>query len=308
MVGRVLVFGSIHTDLVTYVDRLPYPGETVTGGRFEMHPGGKGANQAVAAARVGAAVELFGCIGDDPLGQERLASLQGAGVSTRGVRVRAGIHTGIAQIIVDRRGENVIAVASGANSLFTPADVTMPPLPEDETVVALFQNEVPQASTEALIGKCKGQGMTVLWNAAPAPLTQPGSATLSSVDCLICNEPELKALAGEGDAETLARELLQMGVSSVLVTLGERGCLLATPAEVHRQPAFPVTVVDTVGTGDCFCGVFAAALSRRAPVAGALREASAAAALSASVRGAQTSMPTAEQVGKFLSASAAHDL
>ena len=122
MERRVLVFGSINTDLVTYVDVLPTAGETVSGGKFMTFPGGKGANQAVAAARAGAEVEMFGYLGDDSLGRERLTSLKSAGVSVRNITVKAGIHSGIAQIIVDKRGENIIAVAPGANSLFSLGD------------------------------------------------------------------------------------------------------------------------------------------------------------------------------------------
>ena len=303
MAGRVLVFGSINTDLVTYVDVLPAPGETVTGGRFETFPGGKGANQAVAAARAGVTVSMFGCVGDDPSGRERLTSLEEAGVSTEGITIKAGIHSGIAQIIVDERGENLIAVASGANSLFSADDVSLPEFPEDETVVALFQNEVPQASTEALIRKCKRQNMVILWNIAPPGKERPGGKTLHAVDYLICNQPELRALAGEGRNEDLASELLRWGVGNVLVTLGEKGALLVTGQDKHHQAAFPVDVVDTVGTGDCFCGVFASCLSSGMAVNEALRRACAAAALSAHVRGAQTSMPTAAEVDRFLSAS-----
>ncbi len=140
--GQVLVFGSINTDLVTYVDVLPIPGETVTGGKFMSFPGGKGANQAVAAARAGAEVEMFGCLGDDSLGKERMMSLENAGVSIQNITVKAGVHSGIAQIIVDKRGENVIAVAPGANSLFSFDDITFSENPQGETVVSLFQNEI----------------------------------------------------------------------------------------------------------------------------------------------------------------------
>lgn len=301
--GRVLVFGSINTDLVTYVDTLPVPGETVTGGRFETFPGGKGANQAVAAARAGAAVEMYGCVGDDAPGRDRLASLEEAGVSTRNVTVKKGTHSGIAQIIVDRRGENVIAVAPGANFLFDPGDVAFPEHSPDEKVVSLFQNEVPQASTEAIIRECKKRRMTVLWNMAPACQERPSGETLRAVEYLICNQPELRAIVGNGENEALANDLLRWGVANVLVTLGEKGALLVTSRDTYRQKAFPVSVVDTVGTGDCFCGVFACGLSFGMPVKEALRRASAAAALSAGVRGAQTSMPTAAEVDRFLSAS-----
>ncbi len=298
--GRVLVFGSINTDLVTYVDTLPVPGETVTGGRFETFPGGKGANQAVAAARAGAAVEIYGCVGDDAPGRDRLTSLEEAGVSTRNVTVKKGVHSGIAQIIVDRYGENTIAVAPGANFLFVPDDVTFPKHSPDEKVVSLFQNELPQASTEAIIRECEKRRMTVLWNMAPACQERPSGETLRAVEYLICNQPELRAIVGSGENEALAGELLQWGVANVLVTLGEKGALLVTEQETYHQKAFPVSVVDTVGTGDCFCGVFACSLSSGMPVKEALRRASAAASLSAGVRGAQTSMPTATEVDRLL--------
>ena len=303
MKGRVLVFGSINTDLVTYVDVLPTAGETVTGGKFMSFPGGKGANQAVAAARAGAEVEMFGCLGDDSLGRKRMMSLKSAGVSTRNITVKAGVHSGIAQIIVDKRGENIIAVAPGANSLFSLDDITFPEHSAGETIVSLFQNEIPQASTEAIIRECKKQKMLVLWNIAPACQQKPSKETLEAVDFLICNRPELMTLVGEGDNETLAHVLRSWGPSNVVVTLGEKGSLLITAQEAYYQEAFPVNVVDTVGTGDCFCGVFACSLSFDISVKESLRRASAAAALSATVRGAQTSMPPADEIDTFLSAT-----
>ncbi len=300
MERRVLVFGSINTDLVTYVDVLPTAGETVTGGKFMTFPGGKGANQAVAAARAGAEVEMFGYLGDDSLGRERLTSLKSAGVSVRNITVKAGIHSGIAQIIVDKRGENIIAVAPGANSLFSLGDITFPEH-SGETVVSLFQNEIPQASTEAIIRECKKRNMLVLWNIAPACQQKPSKETLEAVDFLICNRPELIVLIGEGDNETLAHVLRSWGAANVIVTLGEKGSLLVTAQEAYYQEAFPVNVVDTVGTGDCFCGVFACSLSFDVSVKESLRRASAAAALSATVRGAQPSMPSADEIDTFLS-------
>jgi len=299
--GKVLVFGSINTDLVTYVETLPALGETVTGGKFMSFPGGKGANQAVAAAHAGAQVDMFGCIGDDSLGKERMISLENAGVSTQNITIKAGIHTGIAQIIVDKRGENVIAVAPGANSLFSLDDLTFSEYPAGDTIVSLFQNEIPQISTEAIIRECQKRKMPVLWNIAPACQQKPSRETFEAVDFLICNQPELTALVGDGDNETRAYVLQSWGVKNLIVTLGEKGSLLITKQGVHYQQAFPVNVRDTVGTGDCFCGVFACSLSFGRSVKESLLRASAAAALSATIRGAQTSMPSADEVDKFLS-------
>ena len=297
--GKVLIFGSINTDLVTYVDSLPAPGETATGGRFQSFPGGKGANQAVAAARAGATVEMFGCLGDDSLGRERMKSLENAGISTRNITIKAGEHSGIAQIIVDAKGRNLIAVASGANFLFTPVDITLPEYSENEERIALFQNEIPQETTEAVIKECKKLRMLVLWNTAPACRRKPSRKTLESVDFLICNHPELKALIGQG-GETGALKLRGWGVSNVIVTLGERGLILVSDEGIYYQEAFPVKPVDTVGAGDCFCGVFACALSCGMSVKESLRRASAAAALSVTRKGAQTSMPTAGEIDAFL--------
>lgn len=298
----VLVFGSINTDFVTYVADLPAPGETVTGGRFASFPGGNGANQAVAAARSGAVVEVYGCVGDDALGEERLRGLAEAGVSTEHVVVRSGVHSGIAQIMVDSGGENLIAVAPGANWRVRPEDIALPADAGGSTV-ALFQNEVPQCTTEAVIASCRAKGMTVVWNVAPAGTETPAAATLAAVDFLICNRRELAGLAGAGEVEDRARRLLDRGAGNVIITLGAEGSLLVTAGETHRQPAFPVVAVDTVGAGDCFCGYFAGSLASGMQVKAALRRASAAAALATTVEGAQPSMPRDATVAHLLASS-----
>ncbi len=310
MDARVFVFGSINTDLVVYVERLPAPGETVSGGRFAQFPGGKGANQAVAAARAGARVAMHGCLGDDAFGRERLASLQAAGVSAAGVRLIAGTASGIAQIAVDRAGENTIVVAPGANLAFDAAGIDFPATIGGVRPVSLLQNEVPQPATEALILRAKSAGHVVIWNLAPTVSVAPEPATLAAVDYLVCNENELAALSGGSvadaarmdDADVMRRAglLLARGVKHLLVTLGRRGSLLAGPEGTVRQPAFPVESVDTVGAGDCFCGVFAASLAAGMTVAVALRRASAGAAISTTRRGAQDSMPTAAEIDAFL--------
>ncbi len=299
--GKILVFGSINTDLVTYVDSLPSPGETVTGGKFQSFPGGKGANQAVAAARAGATVEMFGCVGDDPLGREQIKSLESKGVSIRNIIVKAGIHSGIAQIMVDAKGRNLIAVAPGANFQFAANDIVIPEYPEEETKISLVQNEIPQETTETVIQECKTRKLLVIWNVAPAWQKKPSRETLASVDFLICNQSELEALTGKGDADTLALKLLSWGIGNVIVTLGEKGSLLVSDKGSYYQAAFPVEPVDTVGAGDCFCGVLAGSLSLRMSVPESLRRASAAAALSVTVKGAQTSMPSADEIDRFIS-------
>jgi ribokinase len=310
MDGRVYVFGSINTDLVVYVDRLPAPGETVSGGRFAQFPGGKGANQAVAAARAGARVAMHGCLGDDAFGRERLASLRAAGVSTAGVKLLAEVPSGIAQIAVDRAGENTIAVAPGANLAFDGSGIDIPPARTGGRPVSLFQNEVPQAATEGLIARAKAAGHLVIWNLAPTVAREPSRGSLAAVDYLVCNLNELAALTGssaagaglmeDGEIGRRAGEFLARGVKNLLVTLGSRGSILWGPGGTVRQEAFRVATVDTVGAGDCFCGVFAAGLAAGLPVPAALRRASAGAAISTTRRGAQDSLPTAAEIDAFL--------
>jgi ribokinase len=299
--GRVFVFGSINTDLVVYVTRLPQPGETVSGTGWASFPGGKGANQAVAAARAGARVELYGCLGDDLFGRERLKSLDDTGVSTGGVRVLPGVSSGVAQITVDAEGENTIAVAPGANMSFSAGGISLPSPPKGETWVSLFQNEVPQEATEELIRIAHEAGHMVLWNLAPTLSRPPAVAALSAVDYLICNRNELTALTGSrGDPEQAARALVADGVHAVIVTLGKEGSLLIAGQAVRRVDAFHVNAVDTVGAGDCFCGVLAASMAGGMEVEAALRRASAAAAISTTRRGAQPSMPSGREIGELL--------
>jgi len=301
MNGRVLVFGSINTDITVYVDKLPMPGETVTGGTWDTFPGGKGANQAVAASRAGVPVSVYGCLGDDPFGQDRLASLATTGISTAGVRVLAGVRSGVALIMVDAHGENSIAVAPGANMQFLADGVDIPGVPRGETWVALFQNEIPRETTEALILQAKTAGCLVMWNIAPTIGRRPERRILQAVDYLVCNKNELQALVGgEGTVESQAEAPLDWGVKNVIVTLGRNGSVWRNAKALYRQEAFPVEAVDAVGAGDCYCGVLAASLASGAEVPAALRRASAAAALKTTRRGAQPSMPTSAEVDDFL--------
>jgi ribokinase len=312
MAARVFVFGSINTDLTVYVARLPQPGETIGGGTFGSYPGGKGANQAVAAARAGADVQLYGCLGNDAFGRERIASLEKTGVSTRGVRMLGDAASGIAQITVDASGENTIVVAPGANDRFAADGIELPSPPAGEAWVSLFQNEVPQETTEALILKAHAAGHTVFWNLAPTVSRRPAEETLRAVDCLICNRNELADLTGRQrlssddphGVEDEARIPLGWGIRSLIVTLGRKGSMHITAARVESVNAFDVTAVDTVGAGDCYCGVLAASIAQGLDMAKAMRRASAAAALSTTRRGAQPSMPTQSETEEFLSRQA----
>jgi ribokinase len=309
MAARVFVFGSINTDLVVYVSRLPQPGETIGGGTYGSFPGGKGANQAVAAARAGAAVQLYGCLGDDAFGRERIESLERTGVSTQGVRILPDAVSGIAQITVDAEGENTIVVAPGANDRFIPQGVELPSPIGGETWVSVFQNEVPQDSTEALILSAKAAGHTVFWNLAPTLSRRPSPQALRAVDCLICNRNELASLTGRprlpNDDQRAVQEdahlPLEWGVRSMIVTLGAKGSMYVTAAHAQTVRAFEVRAIDTVGAGDCYCGVLAASVAQGLEMAKAMRRASAAAAISTTRQGAQPSMPLHAEIEEFLS-------
>jgi ribokinase len=306
MGGTILVFGSINTDLVMYVGHIPAPGESVCDGRLSTSPGGKGANQAAAAARAGGTVEMFGCVGEDAFGRDRLEDLSGSGVRIGGVKVLAGAATGLAEILVDKNGENTIAVAQGANSMFDSADFEVPRAEAGASFISLYQNEIPLQATEDLIARARKAAHTVIWNFAPAS-GRPGKDALAAVDYLICNGREIGELAGDpkAPAEKCARELVAVGVKNVIVTKGAEGSILLAKEGLFSQEAFPVKARDTVGAGDCFCGVFAAFLSEGKTAREAMRAASAAAAISCTRKGALDSMPSRSEIESLLAARAA---
>ena len=299
--GRVFVVGSINTDLVAYVERLPEPGETVGGARFAETAGGKGANQAVAAARAGASCVLHGAVGDDAYGRARVDDLAAAGVATEHVAVLPEERSGVALIYVDARGENQIAVAPGANGAFR-LDVEAFCAGVGPNDVVLLQNEIDLSVTTAAIALARERGAAVMWNIAPA-LTDVGAAeraTVAQVDYLIVNAGELDALqprrGGESAAEAARRAVSELGCRRVLVTLGAGGAVLADARGVHRQAAATVTPIDTVGAGDCFAGVFAASVATGRKPLTALRRAVAAAGVCVTREGAQRAMPSADEI------------
>ena len=293
----VLVAGSANLDFVVRAAHIPGPGETVLGGDFKTYPGGKGANQAAACARAGGVVtHMLAALGSDAYAVPIEASLAAAGVLLHAVRV-ANQATGTAFICVSDDAENAITVAPGANQALAPAHLTstgLPPLAGFSHL--LMPLETPLATVAAYAQAAHTQGVTVVLNAAPAQ--DLPAELLANVDILIVNEGELAALAGPtGDLDA---QLARIAVPTVVVTLGGRGCLARSGQQRLRQPAFAVTPVDTTGAGDTFCGALVAALSRRLPLAEALRQASAAAALACTKMGAQSSIPTATEVADFL--------
>ncbi len=296
MTGRVIVVGSINVDLVVAVDELPGPGETVIGGELVVHQGGKGANQAVAAARQGADVVMLGAVGGDDLADGALDALADEGVDVSRVLVSAdGTRTGTALIAVSSEGENQIIVAPGANGQVLPEVLeTVDPAvgPGDVVVV---QHEVPVDVVERVILDAAACEATVLLN--PAPARAVSSAVLAHVDVVIPNEHELAALVGRPvptDRDGLAEASQALGGPMLVVTLGSRGAALAmsgTGGDVNLFPAPEVEVVDTTGAGDTFVGALAAALTRGEPIERAVDTAVQAAAISVTGAGARGGMP-----------------
>jgi ribokinase len=292
--ARVVVVGSVNVDLVVSVGQLPRAGETVAGGTFARHGGGKGANQAVAAARAGAEVAMVGAVGDDEMGHEALEELAGEGIDTTHVARLDGVPTGVALIVVDEAGENQIAVASGANAaLDAPAvERGLAALLDSRDGLVLLGNEVPEAAVAAGLRAARAAGWQVVLNPAPA---RPAGADLGGV-VLTPNADEARTLAAEADVEAAARVLAARTSAPVLVTLGADGALLLDSDELQRHPAPPVSVVDTTGAGDTVNGALAAELSAGRPLTDAVRFALAAAALSTTAAGARTAMPRRDEV------------
>ncbi|MEK6720549.1 MAG: PfkB family carbohydrate kinase [Chloroflexota bacterium] len=260
--GRVVVVGSVNADLIVRVAHLPRPGETVVGGTFERHGGGKGANQAVAAARAGASVRFIGAVGDDDDGRAAAADLAAEGIDTSGVAVLADAPTGIALIVVGPTGENQIAVASGANGRLD-ADMVDSALAADPLRpgdVCLVGFEVPASAVLAAAIAARAVGATVIVNPAPARAMDRGLEALGPI--LTPNRGEATTLTRMDDPLDAAHALVARTASPVIVTLGSDGALLVAPGrEVERLPAHRVEPIDTTGAGDAFNGTLAAELA-----------------------------------------------
>jgi ribokinase len=295
--AEVVVVGSVNADLVVSVRRLPGAGETVTGGTFARHGGGKGANQAVAAARAGARVAMVGAVGADDLGDEALRELADEGVDVAAVARLDGVATGVAAIVVDERGENQIAVASGANAELEGDEVAaaLARLTGDSSGprgVVVLGHEVPVAAVVAGIEAARRAGWTAVLNPAPARELPDdvGGVVLTP------NADEARVLAGETDVEAAARALAGRTGAPVLVTLGADGALLLDGDHAERVTVPRVEVVDTTGAGDTVNGALAAELAAGRPLRGAVRFALTAAALSTRAGGARAGMPRRDDV------------
>lgn len=297
----IAVVGSANVDLITFNDTFPRPGETIFGKKFDLGFGGKGANQAVAARRCGASVSMVAKVGSDLFGPAMIKNFESQGIDTSQVRIAEGISTGVAPIFVDPTGQNRILVIKGANETLSPADVdaAAPILSQADTI--LLQFEIPLATVYHTIHFAKSKGIRCIVNPAPAlPLDFKEVAT---ADYFVPNESEAEAITGipvntHEDARKCADYLLARGFSRVVITLGERGSLLATSTGLELIPAFKVDPIDSTGAGDAFIGSFAVFLAEGLTDKEALTRASLYAALSTTRVGTQKSFPHREEFDK----------
>ena len=305
----ITVFGSLNVDYIFQVSQLPAPGETVLASNMQVLPGGKGANQAVAAARAGAKVSMVGAVGRDALSKIALAGLLDAGVDTSAVALST-MPTGTAAINVDAQGENAITVSSGANLDARGDSLEEKNLTPRTTV--LLQMEVPMTAMADLVQRARKKESCIVWNLAPMQCVD--LALLKQVNCLIVNEVELNQLHSEfhqtlgpnngsaKDVEQKAWDIFTLTRQSVVVTLGAKGTLAVHNNTLLTVPALAISPVDTVGAGDAFTGAFTAALDRGETFPVALRWGSVAGGLACLETGAQSSLPTAAQISEHLAA------
>jgi ribokinase len=307
MSSRIVVVGSANTDLVVRVPALPRAGETVLGGTFTRVGGGKGANQAIAAARAGGTVGFVACLGDDALGDASLAACRAEGIDTAHVARAPGCPSGVALIMVDAAGENAIAVAGGANERLLPAHVDAARDAIAAADIVLVQLEVPLATVRHVLTVAAELGRRVVLNPAPArPLE---AAMLERVAVITPNETEARLLTGmsiddEVTAVAAATRLRAQGVAAAVLTLGPRGCLVAADGLARRLPGHAVHAVDTVAAGDVFNGCLAVALAEGRDLVAAATFANAAAAIAVTRPGAQDSAPRRAEIDAFLASAA----
>lgn len=302
---RILVVGSSNTDLIIKVPEIPRPGETLLGGDFMTFPGGKGANQAVAAARAGGEVNFIASVGDDSFGMEAIHGFQQDGIHTGNIKVCESIPSGIAMITISEQGENAIVVASGANAELHPKDLEKAALSFRDADVMLIQLEISMDTVQKAVDMSHQLGTRVILN--PAPAAELPDHLLHRVSIITPNETEAGRLTGisvnnEQTAAKASEILHDRGVGTVIITLGALGAYVSDNRSGIRKvvPGFKVRAVDTTAAGDVFNGQLAVSLAEGRPLDLAVREAHAAAALSVRKLGAQSSIPYREETTAFL--------
>jgi ribokinase len=302
MKHRIAVVGSINMDLVVRTPRMPLPGETLTGSDFRTISGGKGANQAVAAARMGAQVSLVGCVGADAFGAEMRDRLAADGIDLGYVDIAQDVPTGVAVILVDAGSQNCIVIAAGANAVLTAQSIERAAAAIEQAQLLICQLETPLPAVQRAIEIARRKGKVVVLNPAPALALDPG--LLKQVDYLIPNETEATLLTGVAvtdipSAEVAAKQLRAQGAKVVLLTVGAKGVLVVDGAGTTLLPALPVRAVDSTAAGDTFVGSFAVGLAEGLPLVKAVMLGQCAAAISVTRFGAQTSIPYRAEVDLF---------
>lgn len=298
MTNHIVVVGSLNMDLVVRTQRHPQIGETVIGYDFHTYPGGKGANQAVAAARLGGSVKMIGRVGEDQFGEELLQTVTKAGVDTTFIQKDTLAPSGVAFITVDDLGKNTIVVASGANARLSPEDISLAEEAFIGASVLLLQLECPLVAVEHAINLAHKYHLRIVLNPAPAQLLNAG--LLGKVDYLIPNQTELVLLSGQESPEAAIEVLGGLGVKRIVVTLGDEGALVVEGNEHEQFPAYDVSVVDTTAAGDAFAGAFAVALTEGLSIWDAARWGNAAGGLTVTRAGAQPSLPGRDEFLEFL--------
>ena len=299
---KILVIGSSNTDMVVRADRLPRPGETVLGGTFFMNPGGKGANQAVAAARLGGQVAFVCKTGDDLFGSEARRLFREEGIDTSHLLTDPSAPSGVALITVDRQAENCIVVAPGANANLTPDDLRRAASAFEQADIVLLQLEIPMETVEQAALTACATGKRGVLN--PAPATAIPARLLAALDLITPNETEAEAITGiriadRRTADEAARRLAATGAKQVVITLGAQGALVYEAGQSRIVEGYPVRAVDTTAAGDVFNGALVVALAEGKPLEEAARFACKAAAISVTHPGAQGSIPTRAEVEAF---------
>lgn len=302
---KILVVGSSNTDLIIKVPEIPRPGETLLGGQFQTFPGGKGANQAVAAARAGGEVVFIAAVGDDVYGAEAIRAYKEDNINTEDIKICKGVPSGIAMITVSHQGENAITVASGANGELSPSDLEEAEEPFEEADYMLIQLETPLETVQKAVELCSELDTRVILN--PAPAAELPDEILKKVHIITPNETEAEKLTGTmvSDAESAkkaADALHKRGVQTVIITLGSQGAFLSDSVTSLGTliPGFSVKAEDTTAAGDVFNGQLAVALAEGGLMEEAIVQAHAAAALSVQKLGAQSSIPRREETMDFL--------
>ncbi len=302
MSERIVVIGSCNTDMVINTERLPLPGETIIGGNFFMNAGGKGANQAVAAARLGGKVSFMAKVGNDHFGSRSIEQYKSEGIEVEHVLVDGDNPSGVALIMVDAKGENCIAVASGANAMLRTEDIDKATGLLERGDIVLMQLETPLDTVEYVARIAKGMGKKVILNPAPA-LHLPDNL-LGNLYMIIANETETEYITGTKitDMESICRAadiMSERGVENVVITLGSKGAFIKENGAYHKVPAIKVKAVDATAAGDTFCGAICVALAENKSILDAVEFANKCASVTVTRMGAQSSLPYRSEIDKM---------